>query len=396
MAALEEPELIGVGRTEPIETEVYRGGASGGKAFLVLLVVGLIALGFLKSGTEESESSVENQEVVGEDPDSTVATTTPRRSLTTSRPTTTSRVLVDELGPVFGFDTGWNMYVGGDGSLVRLGLDDGVTEDLGSGRTPMAVVGDYLVYSSPRTDSVSYVPLGSKDEDPIRIPGVRPIFGPQQPVVAGETEGRIWLLGGPWESQTWQLWELGAEPVLLSERQAPPTGFGPAPAHPVVIGASSGGVFVRDGDQITKVADGRLISVIQTHAVIEQCESPFDCEVLWFKLDSWEADTSIRTPQIENPYFLFLMVASPNAKYAFVYDYSDASTSGALWNLETGEAEFHGFTEEGAGFSADGRFAAGFFRSGNVAIIDTDTGELVEVDLPGVSGYGRIVFGPAT
>ena len=200
MAASEEPELIGVGQTEPIETEVYRGGASGGKTFLVLLVVGLIALGFLKSGPEESESSVENQEVVGEEPDSTVATTTPRRPSTTSRPTTTTRRIAEDLGPVFHFETGWDLFVGGDGSMVRLGLDDGVTEDLGSGRTPMAVVGDYLVFAMARADSISYVPLSSLDAEPVRIPGARPIYGPQQPVVADPVDGRIWLLGGPWVS----------------------------------------------------------------------------------------------------------------------------------------------------------------------------------------------------
>ena len=395
MAASEEPELIGVGQNEPIETEIYRGGASGGKTFLVLLIVGLIGLAYLRSGSGESESLTENQEINGEEPEPAVSTTTQRRAPANSQPVTTTPNVAEGLGPVFGFDTGWDMYVGGDGAMVRLGLDDGVSEKIGFGSAPVAVVGGYLVYSSPRTDSVSYIPIGSPNADPIRIPGVRPIYGPQQPIVADGPSGGVWLLGGPWESQTWQLWELGPEPVLLKELQAPPSGFGPAAPHPDVIGASSGGVFLREGDQLTRVADGRLISVIQTHAVVEQCESPFDCEVIWFKLDSWEVDTSIRSPQVQNPYFLYLMVASPNAKFAFVYDYSDQSTSGALWNLETGEAEFDGFIEEGAGFSADGRFAAGFLRTGKVAIIDTETGELVEVDLPGVQGYGRVVFAPA-
>ncbi len=408
MAASDEPEvkpeLIGVGQSETIETEVVRDGASPAKTLLALLVVGLIGFALFRPTGGDLEAVEENSEIAGEEPESEAAETEPTTTTAKPRATTTAdpESGEDEDGevqqgePVFDFETGWDLIIGNNNSITRYRLDGGDIETTANRRVPIAVVGDYLVTSSLQSDSVSYVPLDNWEDDPVPIGGASPFYGAGGPNAIPHEAGAIWLLGGTFESLTWRLWELGDEPVVIRELEAPSSIFGPAPSHPEIIGATSGGVFSYSGDEISKVADGRLMSVTDSHAVVEQCESPFSCGTFWLSLDSWEPDRTIITPQVGNPYFLFLMVVSPGSKYAFVFDYENDRDPGQIWNLTTGEPEHQGFAEEGIAFSPDGRFAAGVLRQGGLAVIDLESGERVDVDLPGARGFGRIVFAPAS
>ena len=181
---------------------------------------------------------------------------------------------------------------------------------------------------------------------------------------------------------------------MLREVPAPPREFGPSTRHPTILAASSGGVYLREDDTLRKVAEGRLMSVGQSHAVVEQCDSPFDCRTVWFDIDTWEVETELQTPKVQNPFFLFLMTTSPDASHAFVFDYTDAGGPiGSLWDLQNGSVVVDGLNEDFFGvFSPGSRYGASFLRSGDLLIVDTLTGNMVEWDIPGRNPGVQLVF----
>lgn len=390
----DEPEFYGVDRSSVVETHVRGGGTGAGKALAALVVVLGFGILLARLGAGNPDSTPDGQEVTGEldDPEATTTTTTRRRSTTT---TSEPAVQVDE--PLFSHETGWRIFLGSDGPLTLLDLDTGNYEQFQGGNFPLDVVAGKLLMANYNSQSIRYVPVASPGDKQQTLVGTMTPNNPNGGVIRGPTEDTAWLPGGDYDHMTWQLWNLAGEPEMISEVASPRPGFGPAPIHPHILGASSGGVFVRNGDETDRVSDGLLVAVTPTHAVVELCETPFECAPIWLDRETWQVDPDIRPPPISNTYYYFAMVVSPDGKRALVPDFE--AGDGFLWNLETGEKEVGGIGartrfSEGGAFSPDGRYAAATANNGRLTIVDTETGELVEWDRARNSYFSRVVFIP--
>jgi hypothetical protein len=398
MEKWDEPELLGVTRTEVAETTVRGGAGSRGKAIAALVVVtvmGFLALQASRGSDEPNPDSAVNG-VTGEDaqPDSTDEATT---STTRPKRTTTTRAGVIVAGePLFDYETGWDLFLGNDGmELTHLSLDDGSYQEFNRGYWPAGIVGDTLLLAG-NSQNLRWLKLSNLDARPEAIQGTmnQGLFFAAGGLPDLGLENQAWLPAGNYDAQTWQLWDFaGAEPVLVREIESVPNNYGPSSVHPTIISSPSGGIYEGEPDDLERVADGRLLSVSNLHVVVEQCSTPFDCEVLWIRRDSWERDVGVVVPPIRNSSFLWGMRASDDGKWVFVPDFETGKS--LIWNLQTGEAESELFVE-GATFSPDSRFVAGSTRSGDLAVLDLETGEVAEWNVPGSNFYGGVVFAPAS
>ncbi len=396
MEEWDEPELLGVTQTEVAETTVKGGAGDRGKAVAALVVA--TVLGFLAlqafGGAEEPNPDSAVNEFTGEDaqPDSTdnsQSTTRPKRT-TTTRP---QIVIAGE--PLFDYETGWNLFLGNDGmELTLLSLDEGSHQEFNRGYWPIGVVGDTLLLAG-NSQTLRWVKLDNLDARPEAIQGsMNPGFFGSYRLPGSEGSSQAWIPGGNYEAQTWQLWDFdGDEPTLIREIESVPNNYGPPSIHPKIVASPSGGIFEGEPDDLERVADGRLLAVSAVHIVVEQCETPFDCEVLWIRRDSWKRDVTVVLPPISNNSFLWGMTASDDGKRAFIPDFQTGKS--IIWNLQTGEAESELFVE-GATFSPDSRYVAGAVRSGNLAVLDLETGEVAEWDVPGNNFHGGVLFVPAS
>lgn len=208
----------------------------------------------------------------------------------------------------------------------------------------------------------------------------------------GGAENQAWLLGGSYEEQTWQLWDFTGEPTVIREFPAVPNNYGPPSMDPTIFGSPSGGVFEGEPGDLRRLADGRLVLSTPRHVVVEQCTDPFTCEVVWLDRVSGKRDSAVVAPPIGNASFLWAMNASADGRLVFVPDWETGK--GFIWDLYEGEVVTDLF-QEGASFSPDSRYAVGSLRSGNLGVIDFDTGEIAEWDVPGGRYYGGGVFIPA-
>ena len=388
MGSWDEPELIGVEPAQTSTSEIRGGAGGGGKAFAAIIVVCAIGLFLLQRTSSDSGVDPDQQETTGETVPDSSTTAPPTTSSRAAQPSTT-REVNPAAGALFGYHTGWDLLIGGEGPLISLDLDSGAHEEFARRQVPMGVIGDRLLVSYQSSDRIGHVPLDSLDDGPINLEGANVNGWPYGDLVPGPTEGTVWLPSGYQGDSAWQLWDFNDEPTPIREVPAPTVMFGPNSVHPEILGSPAGGVFLFVDDRLERVADGRLMTVTTRHAVVEQCSTPFDCETVWLDRSTWQVDSKIRTPEIQNPFFLFGMAVSPDGKRAFIPDFQTGR--GMLWNLETGESEHDGFVEGGS-FSPDSRFAAGMVQSGKVMIIDTETGQVAEWQRPGSNWYARVLF----
>lgn len=397
MEEWDEPELLGVTQTEVAETTVKGGAGDRGKAIAALIVatvVGFLALQAFGDAEEPNPDSAVN-EVTGEDaqPDSTdnsTSTTRPKRATTTRPPV----IVAGE--PLFDYQTGWDIFLGNDRMpLTQLSLDDGSYQEFNKGYWPIGIVGDSLLLAG-NSQSLRWAKLSNLDARPEAIQGtMNPGFYGSYRLPKSEVDTQAWIPGGDYDAQTWQLWDFEAdEPSLIREIEGTANNYGPPSSlHPTIVASPSGGIFEGEPDDLERVADGRLLAVSEVHAVVEQCETPFDCEVVWIRRDSWDRDAAVLVPPVRTTSYLWGMTASNDGKRVFVPDFRTGL--GIIWNLQTGEVESELFVE-GATFSPDSRYVAGALRSGNLAVLDLETGEVAEWDVPGNNFYGGVLFVPAS
>lgn len=290
--------------------------------------------------------------------------------------------------PFFADETGWDLLIGAGGTtMTRVRIDSGRFEAFNNHVAPILNLEQTVIVGG--SNYFQSVSPGPNVEPLSLLGGTLPRAG----VIAGPQDGQIWLNGASADKVTWQLWQLGELPRMLHEVSAPGNSFVSSPIHPLISSAPSGGVFAGSEETLQRVADGRLLAVTPSHAVVQQCDSPFDCAINWLSLATWQVDANIRSPEILDHLLGFTLLASPDGERVVVVDPSSGTSS--VWNLKTGLADFVGL-RKGAAFSPDSRYLAATTDQNLLVLVDLETGDTVRSVGKRFFRYAQIAFIPAS
>jgi len=224
------------------------------------------------------------------------------------------------------------------------------------------------------------------------------------PVVPADQADQVWVVGagggGDGEPATFRRIELGTGRVV-EER--------PIPGHPIrtmfalnlsgsvdLLAGSAGGIYQFDGGGYRLAFPGGLLVAGSELVLVERCDERLTCVDEWRSRRTWEP-VDRRVP----PIGLGLFGARLFADRWLLYH--DGSFGGAieLFDIETGQSialddgVFHG--QAALAVSPDGRWMAdvGGRSGGSVMVMNLETMETTELDVPGISDSVFFLDSPA-
>ena len=284
MASETDLELLDA--SDPVVSEgetVTKAGTSGLRS-LGLAVVGLAVLGlFATALTRTSPEPAPEDEV--EPVDQPVTTAEVDRGPDTL-PTTTGPQPEIELLPVEGSIGLW-LFVGGDGPLQRIDLDDGSVTTFGLRAHPILASSTQLMLAIDSSSAVGWVGLDD--------PGQQGDGWGQADVAYGSTPDTVWVrrhkTGDEWLNFDLETNLIAARrPVIENPRRLTDLeGRGKVIVPGPELVATANGIFLTTEESSERIGSGRLLTFDPGRALIQVCvETLESCSVEWRSADGWE------------------------------------------------------------------------------------------------------------
>ncbi|MGI9595941.1 MAG: hypothetical protein ACR2QK_07260, partial [Acidimicrobiales bacterium] len=284
-------------------------------------------------------------------------------------------------GPVLGELTGLGLVIGSydsGGTIDILVLDTGEVFELpGVPGRPVGMVDQSLVAS--RYGEIFVADLSKPEPEPKTVFDAENGWNDYVEV----DDGRIWTIADDAETLSMVAYSVDGELIDSVDLSLLGSGFG----WPIMTGASdlvqssAGGVFRRVGSDFERLSTGRLRTVGNELALVDECDDRLRCRSRWHRVDDW---TELDLPAPSFDADAFSTVAGDDR---WLLTTNWRSSEMTLTEVATGEVVrtwsdslFYGYGDE-VPISEDGRWLVDAGRGLGPSMVDLDSGTEWPIDI---------------